>query len=1501
MYHRNQIIFSLLLCLLLPFTGLNAQCPVTVDAGPNKYVCAAGNTVQLEGSVSGPYIGTRWTPATGLNNPAILDPLATVNTPVTYTLTAAAIDPAAPNLVNNPGFESGNTGFTSGYSFNPLPITPGTYVITTSPALVLSTFPPCDDHTYGNGSGYMMLCNGNGGANQQVWCQSIPVLANTWYTLSAWALSSPISPPVFQFKVNGVNVGATFEAQGLGCVWQEFTAAWFSGAATSANFCIFDVSGSGNGLFGDDFALDDVFMAKACSVSDQVSVSVAQVNAVLPASVVLPCSALETGIVLNGSGSSSGPGYSYSWDGPGIVSGENTLTPTVNETGTYVLTVSFDTGDGVCTKTASITVLPDPLTVAASAAGSGPLTCANNTAVLSGVGSSVGGFISYNWQPASGIVSGGNTLFPVVNQPGEYTLLVTHNLSGCTATATTVVNQNTVPPVAAASAPGTLPCVAGTLTLSGAGSSTGNNMTYQWTGPGIVSGSKTLNNCVVSAPGQYTLLVTNTANGCTAAAVALVTQGGTPPVVMAAADAPGALNCVTPELGLNSTGSSNDSTFAFLWSTAGGHFTGPVNGQKARVDSAGTYILTITNTQNGCTATDTVVVTADTIRPLAVAAADAPGVLNCVTPVLTLHSTGSSMDSTKTFQWTSPDGHFTGPVNQQTTTVDSAGLYVLTVANLKNGCTASDTVAVAGQFAPPLIAISQPVPAITCTVDMLQIDASASSGGPNFQAQWTTTNGNILAGGATLTPLVGAAGEYTLTLTNLSNGCTATAESAVPADTLPPVAAIATAPPGVLNCNTPQLALNNSGTGNDSLFTYLWTSADGHFTGPVNEPTALVDSAGSYLLAVTNTQNGCTATDVIQVIQHAGVSILPGTQTDLNCFGAGDGSIEVFAAGGDSQYTYTWSNGAGTPVLQNLAAGTYTLTVTDGENCSATATFDLSEPAPLLPQAVDTPPSAAGVNDGTAGASPAGGTGPYTFFWSTGATTPMIDSLAAGFYTVTVTDAHACTAVQTVEVGEGNCAVSAAVSAVQPGCAGSADGQALVTPAGGTLPYSYLWNTGGTGALETGLPAGIHTVTVTDLNGCQVSESVLLTDPLALVLTLVQVVPTACPGQPGGSAMVESNGGTGAIGIMWSNGQSGPAVAGLTDGTYLVTATDANGCTDTGTVVIEAIDSEMPVIQASPVTLPLGPSGSIMLTLANLGASASDNCALAAVQWSPEAFDCTDLGVQQVSLTASDVSGNSSTVTIPVTIVDNISPTLECPPNVSRCFDDNVVEYPAPVATDNCLSLGGEFALMVGLPSGLPFPVGSTTITYAFTDVQGNTGFCSFQVTVLEPLNVLQDSIINDNDNQQSGGVLVTVGGSQPGYAYFWTSNGQPVATTEDLIGVGTGEYTLLVTDAAGCTAEAGPFVVSNLSAADTPDWTGRVGVFPNPTTGKLFVQLPLEPAAAEVFLALYDVTGRQVLSQNHLGKSLIALDLDQLVGGFYALSIRSAGQQGIWKIVVTR
>ncbi|MEI6409510.1 MAG: gliding motility-associated C-terminal domain-containing protein [Bacteroidota bacterium] len=1195
-FYRYFLFVGLGLCFVQ--SQMSAQCPLTVSAGPDKVVCASGQTAVLEGSITGPEIGFRWTPATGLNDQNLLMPTATVTAMQTYTLTAAAEDPSAPNLVTNPGFESGNTGFTSQYTYSAQPITPGTYVLTTSPSLVLSNFPPCDDHTYGNGTGNMMLINGNGGANSQVWCQTIPVMANSWYVMSAWAAVSPISPPVFQFAVNNTPVGAQAALGFQGCTWQEFSATWFSGSATSATLCIRDVSGSGNGLFGDDYGLDDIFFAKACTVTDNMKVSIVTVNAVLASSIVLGCNSEQSGIILNGSASTSGPGIVYAWSGPGILSGGDTPNAIVNEPGAYTLTVSYDTGNGICSKSATINVLPDPHRVQAEAVANDLITCLNKTSTLDGAGSTTGPTISYSWTPTSSIVSGATTLTPVVNAAGAYTLLVTNSLGGCTATATANVGQDLVAPLAVTTASGTLPCSGGTFTLNGNGSSVGPDFSYQWSGPGIVSGDMTLNNCIVNAPGIYKLVVTNDSNGCTDDATTNVTQNGVAPITLAAANAPGALNCITPTLTLNSNGSSTGPNFTYAWTTANGHLVGAVNGTSATVDTTGTYKLVITNTSTGCTGSATVVVTgqftkpsvavanpvpmltcvvdsvrinagasstgpnfnyqwtttnghilsgattlkpwvdtigtyrlvitnasngctsttsvkiaADTVKPTVIAAADLPGVLNCKTALLSLNSHGSSNDSTMAFQWTTPNGHFVGTVTDSTALIDSVGLYVLTIRDTTNGCISKDSVTINGQFTLPSIQIASPVASLTCAADSVQINANGSSTGVNFAYQWNTTNGNILSGNTTLTPWVNAAGNYALTITDASNGCTATQTSTVGIDTLSPTVNINL--PTTLDCQTTQINLNASGS--PATITPSWTfvpTPGGSGTGIVsgqNSLTPTVNAPGTYTLHVSNTTNGCQNAATVLVTQNISLPVAEaGPAPVVDC----TASLAALDGTGSAQgpgISYLWSNSASTLQTTVNLPGTYYLSVTNSANhCAAVDSVLVASFGGVPNVAVAAAPMITCTVSQVALSATASVGPEFAYQWNfTGAGIGVVSgdtSLAplvasAGTYTLVVTNTQTgCTNSDAVIVTQSAGVPTAEAGSVQTLVCGVTQVTLDGSMSSSSQDIIYNWSSG-TGNIVSGanslMPvvnaAGTYTLVVTDtLNGCSATDQVIV-------------------------------------------------------------------------------------------------------------------------------------------------------------------------------------------------------------------------------------------------------------------------------------------------------------------------------------------------------------------------------------------------------------------------
>ncbi len=1411
--------------------------------------------VALDGSIGGQEIGFRWTPSTGLSSTSILNPVATVSAPVTYTLTAAAEDPSAPNLVVNPAFELGNVGFTSGYTYTANPITPGTYFLTTSPSLVNSNFPPCDDHTFGNGTGNLMLVNGTGSANSSVWCQTIPVMANSWYVMSGWVSTSPLSPPALQFSVNNVLLGTPYTPSFNLCDWQEFTASWFSGSATSATLCVKDVSGSGNGLFGDDYVLDDISMKKACTVSDMVNVSVVTVNAVLPPSIILNCSALATGIVLNGSASTSGPGITYSWDGPGIISGGNTAMATVNEPGIYTLIVSFDTGDGICAAVDMINVLPDPNTVIANASTNEDLSCFVTAASLSGSGSTLGGQVTYSWQPLSGIISGSNTLSPVVNQPGEYILLVTHS-GGCTATASTNVYQDITPAAAVAAANGTLPCVAGTLTLSGNGSSTGSSYSYQWSGPGIVSGASTLNNCIVNTAGLYRITVTNDISGCTATASVSVTQSGTPPVVAVAANAPGILNCNTPIVSINSNGSSTGPNFTYQWGTINGSFTSPLNGATATVDTIGLYVLTITNTQNGCTAS--------------------------------------------------------APVN------------------------------ITGQFAPPLIAFTQPIPLISCTNDSVQINAGGSSVGPNFHYQWSTANGVLLSGDTTLMPWVGAVGTYRITITNSANGCTATAAATVSPNTTPPVAVASANAPGALNCITPNLLLNSTGSSNDSTITFLWTTINGHFTGTTNGPTATIDSAGLFVLSVTNTVNGCISRDTVDIsaLYNNPILAISPLMAVLDCT---TDSLQINAlqssSGAGFQFSWTTSNGillSGDTTLTPWvsAAGNYSLTISNSANgCTSAGTVVVLEdrippvaniippavldcitqqitidasgssgsasllanwnyyPAPgaigtgfvagqtsLTPQvnapgnyiftltnfqnhcqSIDSvavlqsavPPVAeAGPSpvvpcsalsadlDGSGSSQGAG----FTYQWTGGATILQPQITLPGTYSLTVTNtANQCVSVDSVAVfpfggiPSVDIAAPALITCVQPQV--QLTGNASVA---GVPSLSYQWTFSGSGngiiagdttLIPTAASAGIYTLTVLNTQtGCTGTDAVMVTQSANIP------VADAGPAQTLLCGVLQvtldgtlSSSGSGLV-YNWST-STGNIVQGVTTlvpdvngpGTYTLIVTDTlNGCTSTDNVLVQQ-DANAPLANAGAqvVITCVSPNASLNGTGSSTGAmisylwTTSNGIIISGANTTTPVVGAAGIYTLEVKNNTNNCQSTST-----VTVVDVTQPPLavaSAPQNLT-CTQNTI-----PISGSGS-STGNNFTYIW---SGPGIVNGSTTLSPT-VNAAGNyilivtdqTNGCTATSTATVTVNTTAPlAIVSTPQNLTCLQNPISLNGSNSSnganFTYIWSGPGiVNGGTTLSPTVNAAGNYVLIVTNQTnGCTATASTTIAANLTA----------------------------------------------------------------------------------------
>lgn len=301
------------------------------------------------------------------------------------------------------------------------------------------------------------------------------------------------------------------------------------------------------------------------------------------------------------------------------------------------------------------------------------------------------------------------------------------------------------------------------------------------------------------------------------------------------------------------------------------------------------------------------------------------------------------------------------------------------------------------------------------------------------------------------------------------------------------------------------------------------------------------------------------------------------TNTTVSCNGGSNGSLTVTASSGTANYAYAWSNGASTSnspsntnTVSGLIAGSYTVTVTDGSGCTASTSVMVTQPSAIVPTATVTSNyngaqiTCFGATNGSLMASATGGVGGYTYLWSNGTSIANNTNLAAGSYTVTVTDANGCTATTSAAliqpaVINPSAAVTSNYNGAQISCYGGSDGQINTSASGGTGSYTYLWSNGAITANITSISAGTYGVTVTDANGCTGTGSVTIMQPSA-VLPTTSVTNVSCFGGSNGSIDLTVSGGSSGYSYMWSTGSTSQDISSLSAGTYTVTVTDANGC-----------------------------------------------------------------------------------------------------------------------------------------------------------------------------------------------------------------------------------------------------------------------------------------------------------------------------------------------------
>lgn len=583
------------------------------------------------------------------------------------------------------------------------------------------------------------------------------------------------------------------------------------------------------------------------------------------------------------------------------------------------------------------------------------------------------------------------------------------------------------------------------------------------------------------------------------------------------------------------TSTSTGSPTSYSWTFTGGTPSAS-SSQNPTVtyNTAGTYnvSLSVSNANGSNTATQSNYITVYA-KPTATTTSTAVACFGASTGSATVAPAGGT--TPYTYNWSGGAGTTASISNKP------AGTYTVTVTDAHQ-CSVTSSVNI-GQ---PLAALSA-TPTTTsasCGQNNGSATVAAAGGAGNYTYHW---NNNATT--QTINNL--GAGTYTVTVTD-ANSCTASATMTVTNQAANFSASItATDPTCGQNNGTAVALVSNS---NLTITGYTWSN--GSTAGSLSNL-----APGTYSVTVT-VSTGCTASATTTISGSASSVAVTFSITQANC-GTSNGGAVATATGGTTPYTYNWSNGGNTNSISNVPAGGYTLTVSDASGCSVSNVANISNAGAPTVSISPTSPTCYGGNNGSALAAATGGTTPYNYNWSSGATIATASNLSAGTYTVTVTDASTCLAVQSVTITN-PAQVTVSIASTTATC-GSANGTVTATGSGGSGSFVYTWSTGASQATVSSLAGGSYTVTVTDSHGCSVASNAQVAS-VPGPTTSVGVTNGTC--QVTASVNLTVNGGTTPYTYAWSNGASTEDLSPVAAGSYTVTVTDANGCKSTNSASV---------------------------------------------------------------------------------------------------------------------------------------------------------------------------------------------------------------------------------------------------------------------------------------------------------------------------------------------
>lgn len=602
-------------------------------------------------------------------------------------------------------------------------------------------------------------------------------------------------------------------------------------------------------------------------------------------------------------------------------------------------------------------------------------------------------------------------------------------------------------------------------------------------------------------------------------------------------------------------------------------------------------------------------------------------------------------------------------------------------------------------------------------------------------------------------------------------------------------------------------ATGGTGAMNYKLLPSTITNSTGIFSGL---------TAASYSIIATDA-TGCTISTVIQVTQPTTLQLNTPTLVNPSCFGGTNGVITITSSGGSGGVNYQilpggQSNALG--IFAGLGANTFTITATDVNACTATMTVVMTTPLQLVSNVTSqTPVSCFGGNNGSANISSAGGTGAVSYQLMPGnivSSAGSFSGLTAGSYTITATDANLCTSSTIATIGTPTALSITQLSATIPTCVPGADAVLTTVANGATLPYSYNVNGGAFQAsgVFSNLSIGAYTVQVKDANGCSVTSTISIVNPVSPIINSIAMTQAGCnPGCDGGLTITSSNG-TGAHTYSINGGpfQSSTIFNNLCAATYTVTVKDASGCTVTSSISVTTLPG--PIVTNAAITNVLcngGNNGSLFL-------SVSGGTGLITYVMQPGNLTSTTASWNNLSAGSYTIVGTDSKGCSTSTLAIISQP-------VSLSFGPITTQQPTCFGNDNgqitAPALGGVAPYSYSiLPSGT-FVAPNTfigllgNVNYTITVTDGNACSLTTVVNLGQPSQVAITSMSTTPVTcyGQSNGTLNAVANGGTGTIQFLLMPGNQNNTSGNFINLPGNNYTVTASDANGCTKTSSAFI----------------------------------------------------------------------------------------------